>query len=137
MENGNFCLVYVKYVNTDIEGKYIYDLLFSETPENVWGVYWDEENPSSCGDLTPEKTTYSLVKRIKSEFKLTTVQDITCYTMEHAIMGVVALSWIDINCLEEYPTNGRMTLHFGDSIAVVDKVLTPFEIEMEETDYGK
>lgn len=137
MENGDFCLVYVKYVNTDVEGKYIYDLLFSETPENVWGVYWDEENPSSCGDLTPEKTTYSLVKRIKSEFKLTTVQDITCYTMEHSIMGVVALSWIDINCLDEYPTNGRMTLHFGDDIKTVNKILTPFEIEMEDTEYGK
>lgn len=136
MMNGKLYLVYVKPINVNIEGKYVYELLFSETPENVWGVYWDEENPSSCGDLTPEKTTYSVVKRIESEYRLTTVQEMSCLTMEHSIMGVVALSWIDINVLEEYPVNGRMTLHFGDEYNIVERILTPFEITMEDCNYG-
>jgi hypothetical protein len=51
--------------------------------------------------------------------------------MEHAIEGVIALSWIDINVLEEYPSNGRMTLHFEDDIETVEKILTPFEINLE------
>ena len=131
MMYGNLKLVFVKYINTDIEGNFIYDLLFSENPEMVWGVYWDELNPSSCGDLTPEKTTYSVVKRIRSPYKLTTIQECSCLTMEHAIEGVIALSWIDINVLEEYPSNGRMTLHFGDDIETVEKILTPFEINLE------
>ena len=136
MMNGKLHLVYVKPINVNIEGKYVYELLFSETPENVWGVYWDEENPSSCGDLTPEKTTYSVVKRIESEYKLTTVQEMSCLTMEHSIMGVVALSWIDINVLEEYLANGRITLHFGDEYNIVERILTPFEITMEDCNYG-
>lgn len=135
--NGNLFLVYVKPINQNIEGKYVYELLFSANPENVWGVYWDEENPSSCGDLTPEKTTYSVVKRIESDYKLTTVQEMSCLTMEHSIMGIIALSWIDINVLEEYPPNGRMTLHFGDDYSIVERILSAFEITMEETNYGK
>ena len=129
--NGNLKLVYIRYINTDIEGNYIYELFFSENPEMVWGVYWDELNPSSCGDLTPEKTTYSETKRIRSQYKLTTVQECSCLTMEHAIEGIIALSWIDINVLDEYPSNGRMTLHFGDDINTVENILKPFEIEFE------
>lgn len=128
---GNLKLVYVKFINLDIEENYIYELLFSENPEMVWGVFWDELNPSSCGDLTPDKTTYSTVKRIRSPFKLTTIQECSCLTMEHAIENVIALSWIDINVLEEYPSNGRMTLHFGDDIKTVEDILTPFEINLE------
>ena len=135
--NGKLYLVYVKPINVNMEGKYVYDLLFSETPENVWGVYWDEENPSSCGDLTPEKTTYSIVKRIESEYKLTTAQETGCLTMEHAVMRVLALSWIDINVLDEYPNNGRMTLHFGDEYNIVEHILTPFEITLNDINYGK
>lgn len=135
MKSGKFYLVYVKPINVSIEGKYIYELLFSTTPENVWGVYWDEENPSSCGDLTPERSTYSLVKRIESEYKLTTVQETNFLTMEHAIMGVLALSWVDINVLEQYP-DSRIVLHFGDSIETVERVLSVMNITMEDIDYG-
>lgn len=127
---GDLKLVYVKYINQDIDENYVYELLFSENPEMVWGIYWDELNPSSCGDLTPDKSTLSAVKRIKSPYKLTTIQEISCYTMEHATEGIIALSWIDINVLEEYPPYGRMTLHFGDDINTVKDILTPFEIEL-------
>jgi hypothetical protein len=137
MMSGKFYLVYVKPINMTVEGKYVYELLFSIHPENVWGIYWDEENPSSCGDLTPEKSTYDIVKRIESNYKLTTIQEMGCLTMEHATMGVIALSWIDINVLEQYPSEGRMTLHFGDTIDVVNQILTPFEIIMEDINYGK
>lgn len=137
MMSGKIYLVYVKPVNISVDGLYVYDLLFSETPEVVWGVYWDEENPSSCGDLTPEKTTYSVVKRIESEYKLTTAQEMGCLTMEHATMGVLALSWIDINVLEEYPNNGRMTLHFGDEYSIVERILSAFEIKLKDMNYGK
>lgn len=128
---GDLKLIYVKFINLDIEGNYVYELLFSENPEMVWGVYWDELNPSSCGDLTPDKTTYSTVKKIRSPFKLKTIQECSCLTMEHAIESVIALSWIDINVLEEYPSDGRMTLHFGEDIETVEKILTPFEINLE------
>lgn len=131
MMNGNLKLVFVRYINNDIDDNYIYELLFSETPEIVWGQFWDSWNPSSCGDLTPDKTTFSIVKRIASPYKLTTVQETSCYTMEHAVNRIIALSWVDINPLDEYPPEGRMVLHFGDDIDVVERILSSFEIELE------
>ena len=33
--------------------------------------------------------------------------------MEYATYGILALAWIDIENLTEYPENGRLTMHFG------------------------
>ena len=133
MECGDLKLVYVKHVPMLHEEKFVYDLFFSQTPDVVWGVFWDELNPSICGDLTPEKTTYDCIKRIYSPYKLTTIQEISCLSMEHAINGIVALSWVDINVLDEYPES-RMVFHFGDTINDIERKLLIYEINLE--DYG-
>ena len=52
--------------------------------------------------------------------------------MEYAIYGILALSWIDLEGLEDYPENGRMTLHFGDSLDEVKALLDKFDIVIEE-----
>ena len=129
--NGNLKLVYVRPVGKTNDEKYEYDLLFSEYPEEVWSLYWDDPNPSSCGDLTPDTTTYNIVKRISVDYELTTIQNTSCYSMEHAMHKIVALSWINIENLEEYPQEGRMVLHYGDDLDLVAKKLTIFNIELE------
>ena len=45
--------------------------------------------------------------------KLKTVQETTCYSMEYATYGIIALAWIDIENLDEYPEKGRLTMYFG------------------------
>ena len=99
--NGNLKLVFVRPVGKNNDDLYEYDLLFSEYPEEVWSLYWDDPNPSSCGDLTPDATTYDVVKRIGVNYELTTIQNTSCYSMEHAMQRIVALSWINIENLEE------------------------------------
>lgn len=129
--NGSLKLVFVRPVGKTKDEKYEYDLLFSEYPEEVWALYWDDPNPSSCGDITPDVTTYNFVKRISTEYELTTIQNTSCYSMEHAMHRIVALSWINIENLEEYPQEGRMVLHYGDDFDLVEKKLTNFNIELE------
>jgi hypothetical protein len=129
--NGNLKLVFVRPVGKNNDDLYEYDLLFSEYPEEVWSLYWDDPNPSSCGDLTPDATTYDVVKRIGVSYELTTIQNTSCYSMEHAMQRIVALSWINIENLEEYPQEGRMVLHYGDDFELVQKKLTVFNIELE------
>lgn len=133
--NGKLKLVFVRPVGKTDDDIYQYDLLFSEYPEEVWSLFWDDPNPSSCGDLTPDATTYSVVKRIGIKYELTTIQNTNCFSMEHAIHGIIALSWVNIENLEEYPTEGRCTLCFGDDIELVQKKLTIFDIDLG--DYGK
>lgn len=124
--NNELYLVYVKPFN-----KFEYDLFFSETPDVVWGVDWDVKIPNILGDLTPDSSTYSKIIRITSPYEFTTVEETSCYSMEYAINKIVALSWININVLEEFPEEGRCVLHFGDSIEKVKEILGDIGIEIE------
>lgn len=128
---GNLKLVYVRPVGKTNDDIYEYDLLFSEYPDDVWSLYWDDPNPSSCGDLTPDATTYSVVKRIGIKYELVTIQETNCFSMEHATHNIVALSWINIENLEEYPSEGRGVLHFGDDFDLVQRKLNIFDIKLD------
>lgn len=125
-------LVYVRpaYKNTD--GTYEYDFFFSQTPEYVWGPDWDVPNPSICGDVSPEESTYSSIRRVSTTLPLKTAEETSCYSMEYVTFGILALAWIDIENLTEYPEHGRMTLHFGDSFDKVEEKLAEYGWEFFE-----
>ena len=48
--------------------------------------------------------------------------------MEYAINKIIALAWINIENLEEYPQEGRMVFHFGDDFNKVKKLLSNYNI---------
>lgn len=108
-------LVYVNKICKNTNGTYIYDFFFSETPEYVWGPFWDVDSPSSNGDITPEKSTYSEIYTVTTTLPLKTLEETPCYSMEYATYGMFALCWIDIENLDVYPENGRLAMHFGDT----------------------
>lgn len=128
---GDLYLVYVKPFCKNNDGSSEYDLFFSENPDIVWGRDWDVTVPNSLGDLTPEKTTYDKVIHIKSNFPFKTIEEISCYSMEYAVYGIIALSWVDIENLEEYPPS-RAVLHFGDDIEKVKDILNLIDICLED-----
>ena len=131
MDGGNnIYLVYVKPFCKNSDGTFEYDLFFSENPDFVWGVDWDVPVPNSLNDLTPEKSTYEKIIHIKSEYPFKTIEEMSCFSMEYAIYGLVALSWIDIENLEEYPPN-RTVLHFGDELDKVKDILEQINISLE------
>lgn len=106
-------LVYVKPICKNTNGTYEYDFFFSSTPEYVWGPEWDVNVPSANGDMTPDSTTYSKTRRVKTTLPLKTIEETSCYSIEYATYGIFALCWIDIENLDEYPENGRLTMYFG------------------------
>ena len=130
MENGVLVYVRPSFKNTD--GTYEYDLFFSETPEFVWGPDWDVMNPSVCEDLTPEESTYSSVYHVKTTLPLKTAEEISCFSMEYATYKMLALAWIDIENLTEYPEHGRIALHFGDSFESVGTKLAMYGWDLEK-----
>ena len=97
MENEDkLKLVYVKNSGKNTDGTFVYNFFFSEMPEYVWGPAWDIDNPSSNGDIMPDSTTYSIVKQVITDLPLKTAEETTCYSMEYATYGILALCWIDI-----------------------------------------
>lgn len=130
MNKQNLKLVYVKPITNGLDKQnYEYDFLFSETPEVVWGVDWTDNAPNLCGDISPDPSTYNVVKRVKSQIELKTIQENSCYSMEYAINGSIALAWLNLEGLEEYPQNGRLIFHFGESYFDVEARLTLHELE--------
>lgn len=119
----NLKLVYVRNSGKNTDGTFVYDFFFSDTPEFVWGQSWDIGSPVNNGDLTPDSTTYSLVKRVITTLPLKTAEETACYSMEYATYGILALCWIDIENLDEYPKNGRLPMYFGESYYSVEDKL--------------
>lgn len=133
MNKNNLKLVYVKPVTNGLDKmNYEYDFLFSETPDVVWGIDWNDNAPNLCGDITPEKSTYSVVKRLKCPIELKVLQENSCYSMEYGINRSVALAWLNLDGLEEYPQNGRMVFKFGDTYIDVEAQLGLHELEFSE-----
>jgi len=125
-------LVYVRPKFSDSNGTYVYEFFFSETPEYVWGPDWEVSNPSICGDVSPEESTYSTVYTVKTSLPLKTAEETSCYSMEYTTYRILALAWIDIENLDEYPEHGRMTLHFGDSFDYVGTKLAMYGWQLEK-----
>lgn len=134
MSSDKSVLVFVKPICKNTDQTYEYDLFFSDTPDIVWGVDWEVNTPGliSSDEITPDSTTYNKVVRIKIPFPLKTVQETYCYSMEYAIARIIALSWIDIENMEEYPEKGRMVLYFGDTFEHVQGVLSEFGIFIKD-----
>ena len=133
MNSNDEVLIFVKPICKNTDQTYEYDLFFSNTPDIVWGVDWEVNTPGlvSTDEITPDSTTYNKVVRIKIPFPLKTVQETYCYSMEYAIARIIALSWIDIENMEEYPEKGRMVLYFGDTFEHVQGVLSEFGIDVK------
>ena len=123
MEEDRLKLVYVKFLGKNTDGTFVYNFFFSETPEYTWGPFWDVDNPSSNGDITPDSTTYSVVKQVITDLPFTTAEETSCYSMEYATYGILALSWVNIDLMDEYPQHGRLTMHFGESYYSVEDKL--------------
>lgn len=134
MSSKDEVLIFVKPICKNTDQTYEYDLFFSNTPDIVWGVDWEVNTPGlvSTDEITPDSTTYNKVIRIKLPFPLKTVQETYCYSMEYAIARIIALSWIDIENMEEYPEKGRMVLYFGDTFEHVQGVLSEFGIFIKD-----
>ena len=127
MTMNNKKLVFVKPISNN-NSYYEYDFIFSDTPENVWGPDWDFEVPSICPEIDPEPSTYTNIVRVKSDNKFCVAQEQSCYPMAYCTDKILALAWLDIEGLDEYPENGRMVFHFGDSYLHVEAELEKHEI---------
>ena len=134
MSSKDEVLIFVKPICRNTDQTYEYDLFFSDTPDIVWGVDWEVNTPGlvSTDEITPDPTTYNKVVRIKVPYPLKPVQETYRYSMEYAIARIVALSWIDIENMEEYPEKGRMVFYFGDTFEHVQGVLSEFGIFIKD-----
>ena len=114
-------LIFINELGPNYKKENIYEFIFSEKIEELWGEDWDS-NPAHGNPGPPEFEYINKVGVLsKSTTKLELVQNSDYFGMEHALDNVIALGW---EVSEEDEFNGeRLVFHFGDKIKTVEDKL--------------
>ncbi len=119
MNEDELFLVYVNPIGENSIEWYEYDVYFSKTPDIVWGYGWDCEFAAQGDIEPPDKQTYCLVKRLKTNIPLQCAQNNNSYGMRYAVEDIISLAFEDISEYDEYPDD-RIVLHFGETYRSVE-----------------
>jgi hypothetical protein len=95
--NKELCLVFIDNVGTNLDDKYVYQLYFSETPEVVWGEFWNVCPCSIVPVIHPDLGTISQVYEVELDHEISIVTQNSCFSMQDCIDGIISLGWIDFS----------------------------------------
>ena len=127
-ENNTLMFIYVLYVGKNTDNEYIYHLLISNDKEKTWAEGWENKPACVMRDLTPEDDMYEYIAELKTDLILDLAQDNCCFSMQDCRDNVVALASENLEEAEEYPEEGRIVIHFGDTVDEVEKMLAKRDI---------
>ena len=127
-ENNTLMVIYVLYVGKNTDDEYIYHLLISNDKEKTWAEGWENKPACVMRDLTPEDDMYEYIAELKTDLILDLAQDNCCFSMQDCRDNVVALESENLEEAEEYPEEGRIVIHFGDTVDEVEKMLAKRDI---------
>ena len=131
--DNEVALCFMRNVGTDIDGKNIYELLFSETIDTFWGEGFEYMPASLVNEMVPNKDSYSVTKTIKTSLKLCLATESSCHSMQDCMDNIIAMAYEDISDYDEFPDEGRLVLHFGDSYDEIERKLAVRNIFMMES----
>ena len=121
-------IIYVLYIGKNADNDNIYHFLISEDSEMAWAEGWENKPACVMRDLTPEDDMYEYIAEIKTEVKLDLAQNNCCFSMQDCRDKIVALASENLEEAEEYPEEGRIVIHFGDTVDEVEKMLAKRDI---------
>ena len=127
-ENNTLMVIYVLYVGKNTDNEYIYHLLISNDKEKTWAEGWENKPACVMRDLTPEDDMYEYIAELKTDLILDLAQDNCCFSMQDCRDNVVALASENLEEAEEDPEEGRIVIHFGDTVDEVEKMLAKRDI---------
>jgi hypothetical protein len=113
VDKEQLSLVYVSFIGENGDGLYEYDLYFSETPDIVWGENWAEQCPAAIGNIPPDESNISLIKRMVSPYYITCAQNNHCFSFQDCIDGIIKLCYIEVS--DEF----ILKIDFGESYSDV------------------
>ena len=68
--DNEITLCFVRSIGGDIDGNNLYELLFTEESDTFWGDGFEYMPASLVNNLTPNEGSYSVVRTIKTDLKL-------------------------------------------------------------------
>ena len=107
-------LLFVNELGPNYKGQNIYEFIFGENINELWGEDWD--SIPAHGKPNPPEIEY--VKSVGilegTNIKLELVQNSDYFSMEHAMDNVIALGWETYEDSDGGDDEERLVFHFGD-----------------------
>jgi hypothetical protein len=124
-------LIYVNELGPNYKGDNIYEFIFSDSLENVWGDSW-ESKPSNGYPSPPNLEFIKKVGVLKNDtISMTVIQNSDFFSMIDAIDGVIALSWEDENDDINFETKTRLVFRYGEKEEIVKNKLYERDLVLE------
>ena len=124
-------LIYVNELGPNYKGDNIYEFIFSDTLENIWGENW-ESKPSNGYPYPPNLEFIKKVGVLKNDkITMSVVQNSDFFSMIDAIDGVIALSWENESEDIDFDFYTRLVFRFGDDEKSVKDKLYERDIVLE------
>lgn len=117
-------VVYMLYIGKTIYETNKYNIMLSIDTEKTWAEGWENKPACLNRNLKPEDDMYEYIIEFDTEMKFDLVQDNSCYSMQDCRDKVVALASESLDGYDEYPEDGRVVIHFGDSIDEIEEMLS-------------
>ena len=123
MEENNQSLCFIRSLGMNVEGNNVYELLFTDEIDEFWGEDFEFVPCGVINNLAPHESNYNSVYQFETDINLDLIINNGCFSMQDCIDNIVALGWQNLNGLDEYPDEGRLVFHFGDTFEEVSEKL--------------
>ena len=124
-------LIYVNELGPNYKGDNIYEFIFSDNLENIWGDNW-ESKPSNGYPLPPDLEFIRKVGTLKNDqVTLSVIQNSDNFSMLDSMDGVIALAWENESDEVDFDRQKRLVFKFGDEEATVKDKLYERDIVLE------
>jgi hypothetical protein len=124
-------LIFVNELGPNYKGDNIYEFIFSDDLEGVWGDSW-ESKPSNGYPLPPDLEHIKKVGVLKNDIiTMSVVQNSDYFSMVDAIDGVIALCWENESDGIDFERTKRLVFRFGELEESVKNKLYERDIVLE------
>ena len=124
-------LIFVNELGPNYKGDNIYEFIFSDDLEGVWGDSW-ESKPSNGYPLPPDLEHIKKVGVLKNDMiTMSVIQNSDYFSMVDAIDGVIALCWENESEGVDFERTKRLVFRFGEPEETVKNKLYERDIVLE------
>jgi len=124
-------LIFVNELGPNYRGDNIYEFIFSDNVDDIWGENWDSK-PANGYPFPPDLDYIAKVGILKNDdIEMLVAQQSDYFSMMDAIDGVVALAWEKDDNDVDFTMKKRLVFRFGESEQLVKDKLYERDLVLE------
>jgi hypothetical protein len=124
-------LIYVNELGPNYKGDNIYEFIFSDSSEDVWGESW-ESKPSNGYPLPPDIEHIKNVGVLKNDqITMSVIQNSDYFSMIDSMDDIIALCWENESEDVDFTRQKRLVFKFGETEQSVKDKLYERDIVLE------